>query len=92
MALDLLSFPEEEGLEFEVAIIQVVQTKTGQNLVTSRLCVHNKISAAFMKACSVVRVAAFFGGLFYCQMAKRNAFLPFARCHFFTLFCLFVAG
>ena len=95
MASDLLSFPEEEELEYEEAIVQVVQPNdkrtTGLNLVTSRSCVHDKSSAAFLKACSLVREAAFWRA-FYRQITKRTAFLAFDRSYFFALFCLFLAG
>ena len=70
---------EEEELEFEQAAIATVKqsSENCENLVTSRLRVHNKSSAAFLKGCSVVRAAAFFGGLFTAKSSRKPSLLPF---------------
>lgn len=52
--------------------------RTRLNLVTSRLCVHDKSSAAFLTACSFVqarRPAPFLGGLFTTKSPREPPFL-----------------
>lgn len=77
-----------EELAFEVAIVQVVQTKTGQNLLTSRLCVHDEISAAFMKACLVIQVIVLAGFLLPNGQEKRlSALCSMSFLHTVLLVC-----
>lgn len=82
---------EEEELEFEQAAIATVKqsSENCENLVTSRLRVHNKSSAAFLKGCSVAR---WFGWpRFLAGFLPPNRQENHLCSHFFTLFCLFIS-